>query len=259
MPYFNSNGHRLFYREQGSGPLLIILHGNTASSAHHSGELDYFGRYNYAVAPDFLGCGRSDRLTVWPDDWWEQAGRDAAALVTHLGSRRAIVMGTSGGAIAALWMAIQHPQLVQAVIADSCVERQDLVFTEQLIADRLRFTPDQVGFWQQGHGDDWEQVVRADTAMWRRWLEGGGNWFHGRLKEISCPVLFTNSLRDYIAPDVAAQVCAMALQITGSRIYFATEGGHPLMWSRATEFRNVADWFVQAIMAKSAQEDVVHH
>ena len=87
MPYFTSNHHRLFYREQGSGPLLLILHGNTASSAHHAliGDLDYFARRYRVVAPDFLGCGQSDRLAMWPLDWWAQGGRDAAALVQHLG------------------------------------------------------------------------------------------------------------------------------------------------------------------------------
>ena len=34
MPYVTHDDHRLFYREQGNGPLLLILPGNTASSAH---------------------------------------------------------------------------------------------------------------------------------------------------------------------------------------------------------------------------------
>jgi valacyclovir hydrolase len=248
MPYFTTHGNRLFYREQGKGQLLLLLHGNTASSAHHMGELEYFGRRYHAVALDFLGCGKSDRVEVWPDDWWIQGGHDAAALVSHLGHDRASLMGTSGGAITALWTAILHPERVQALIADSCVERQSASFTEHLIQERLRFTPDQIGFWRDGHGDDWEQVVRADTAMWRRWLAACGGWFGGRLSTITCPVLFTNSLRDEIAPDVGQQVCGMALQIKGSQVFFATEGGHPLMWSRPDDFRRMADCFLSTLV-----------
>src|SRR6266542_6303436 len=98
MPYFHSDHHRLFYREHGSGPLLLVLHGNTASSAHHQCELDYFGQHYHAVAMDFLGCGQSDRLDVWPVDWWTLGAHDAAALAQHLGYEKALVMGTSGGA-----------------------------------------------------------------------------------------------------------------------------------------------------------------
>jgi valacyclovir hydrolase len=43
MPFFNNNDHQLFYREVGTGPLLLILPGNTASSACHEGEMQHFG------------------------------------------------------------------------------------------------------------------------------------------------------------------------------------------------------------------------
>ena len=250
MPYFTSNNHRLFYREQGSGPLLLILHGNTASSALHLGELEYFGRRYHAVALDLAGCGQSERLAVWPDDWWAQGGRDAAALAGHLGYERGLVMGASGGAISALWMAIEHPQCVQAVMADSCVEKLSAEFGGRLVDERRLRTPGQVGFWRAAHGDDWEQVVDADTALIRRFLAAGGDWFKGRLGEIECPVLFSNSLRDELAEDVARQVSNMALQVKGSRVYFTSEGSHPLMWSRPDEFRRVADWFLAAVTAQ---------
>ena len=42
MPNFIHNSQRLFYREQGEGPLLLILPGNTASSACHPEEVAYF-------------------------------------------------------------------------------------------------------------------------------------------------------------------------------------------------------------------------
>ena len=66
MPFITLNGHTLFYREQGSGPLLIILPGNTASSIWHERELAEFGRSHHAVALDLLGTGQSQRMEVWP-------------------------------------------------------------------------------------------------------------------------------------------------------------------------------------------------
>jgi pimeloyl-ACP methyl ester carboxylesterase len=244
MPYLEHQRHRLSYREQGCGPLLVILPGNTASSACHDGELAYFGERYHAVALDFWGTGRSDRLPVWPDTWWEQGAHDVAALVTHLGESPAIVVGCSGGAAIALLTAIEHPECVRAVIADSEVERCPAAHLEAALAERAQRTADQVAFWQHAHGTDWEQVVEADTAMVRRFGELGGDYFHGRLGEIRCPVLFTASLSDPALPQVGEQLLNMARQVPDSRAYLHSQGDHPLMWSQAAVFRRVCDSFV---------------
>ena len=257
MPYFTSNQRRLFYREQGSGPLLLILHGNTASSAHHAllGDLDYFAQRYRTVAMDFLGCGQSDRLARWPLDWWAQGGRDAAALVQHLGEEQALVMGTSGGAIAALWMAIQCPACTRAVVADSTVEAETPDWIAHEIQSRQQLTPDQMRFWRDGHGDDWQQVVNADSDLLQRFAQAGGDWFQGRLNEIRCPVLFTASLRDDLLQETGRQNCAMALQVPGSQVYFTTAGQHPLMWSHAREFRRAAEWFLNEVLEGASRGD----
>jgi valacyclovir hydrolase len=244
MPYFTHNGHRLFYREQGTGPLLLILPGNTASSVWLAGELDYFSTRYRAVALDFWGTGQSDRLGSFPLDWWEQGAHDAAALVDYLESQPALVMGTSGGAMVALLMAILHPAQVQAVIADSTVERFPPRWLSREIALGRKPNAGQVSFWQKAHGDDWPQIVEADSDLLLRFEQAGGDAFRGRLSQITCPVLLSASVRDEALPDVEPQVRGMAAQIKGSRLYLAQAGSHPLMWSRSAEFRREADKFL---------------
>ena len=217
MPHFEHEGQALFYREQGEGPLLLVLPGNTASSACHEGELAYFGQSYRTIVPDFLGTGRSDRLEAWPDDWWERAARDALALVEHLGEQSCQVVGTSGGGIVALLMAIEQPARVKAVVADSCVARLPPGSLLSVLQDRERRTPEQVSFWRQAHGHDWDQVVEADTGLLLRFAESGGDWFAGRLREIRCPVLFVASLRDELLPNVCEQLCSMVEQVADSR------------------------------------------
>jgi pimeloyl-ACP methyl ester carboxylesterase len=240
--------HRLYYRAQGRGPLLLVLPGNTASSACHQGELQYFSTRFYAVSLDFLGTGRSDRVAAWADDWWQSAAHQARALLDHLGRETCIAMGTSGGAIVALWMAILSPGRVRAVVADSCVP----TFTREMLEpsvleDRARRAPDQVAFWRHAHGDDWEQVVEADTDMLRRFVERGGDWFRDHLSEIRCPVLLTASKRDPIVAGGTRQICQMADRIPDGRLYLHHEGGHPFMWSQAAAFRTAADVFLSPI------------
>jgi pimeloyl-ACP methyl ester carboxylesterase len=223
----------------------LILPGNTASSACHLGELAYYGGRYTAVSLDYLGTGRSDRVAVWADDWWRSGARQVRALLDHLGIETCIVTGTSGGAIVALWTAILNPDRVRAVVADSCVP----TFTRQmldttLIPDRAQRTPDQVAFWRGAHGEDWEQVVEADTDLIRRFVERGGDWFGDHLLAIQCPVLLTASKRDAVLSQVARQNCHMAEQIPDSRLYLHNEGGHPLMWSQPEVFRAVTDLFL---------------
>jgi pimeloyl-ACP methyl ester carboxylesterase len=247
MPYFIHNKHQLFYREAGHGPLLLLLPGNTASSAAYVGELDYFSRRYHTVALDFRGTGQSERLTVWPDDWWQQGAHDAAALVAHLGYEHCIALGSSGGAVVALLLAIHHPEKVHAVIADSTVERLPPQRVQAILAERRHHLPALAAFWQQAHGDDWEQVINADSDLMGRFAGQGIDWLGGQMHAVCCPVLFTASLRDAALPDVDTQVCGMATSVADGRVFFTNVGDHPLIWSRPDDFRRAADCFLDAL------------
>jgi valacyclovir hydrolase len=136
---------------------------------------------------------------------------------------------------------------VLAVIADSEIEVYPLEPMGPLVAERSQRTPGQVGFWQTAHGEDWAQVVDADSDMLLRFAAQGGDFFRGRLGEIRCPVLLSASLGDEMLPEVSLQVVRMALQIPDSRVYFSNGGAHPLMWSRPFEFRAISDLFLHTL------------
>ncbi|MBN1285951.1 MAG: alpha/beta hydrolase [Anaerolineae bacterium] len=242
MSYFTHDGIRLHYRAQGKGPLVLFLPGNTASSRHHEADLERLGGRFRAVAIDFRGTGQSDRLARWDDAWWEQGAGDAAALVEHLGGGPAAVIGTSGGGVIALLMAILHPTRVKAVVADSCVARHTPDLLRAEVAGREQLVRSgSVGFWQYGHGDDWEQVIRADSDMLLRFAVRGGDWFGDRLARITRPVLFTGSLQDSLIPGFGQQVIEMAQQVPDSQVYLTSTGDHPLIWSRADAFYRVVE------------------
>jgi len=247
MPHVMIDGHRIHYRERGRGPLLLLLHGNTASSVYHAGEIDHFGSRYRVVAPDLLGTGGSDRVAIWADDWWAQGARHAAALMELLGESQCLVMGTSGGAVAALWMAILYPDRVRAVIADSVGERMVLERIRQEIVSRAQRTPGQVAFWSGAHGEDWEQVVDADSALLLRAAERGGDWWDGRLSEVRCPVLLTVSRADDLLPDVVEQAQRIASQVPNITLHVGDEGTHPYIWSQAEAFRAVANEFLDGL------------
>ncbi len=247
MPYFTYQDRRLFYRETGAGPLLLMLHGNTASSAAHRGELAYFGERYHMVALDFPGVGQSERLDVWPADWWLQGARAAVTLLDHLECSQGIVMGTSGGAVSALLMAQHAPDRVRAVIADSCVLRQPPDVLRAEVANRRRLHPDAVAFWQAMHGADWEVVIEADNDLLLRLAARDGRWFDRDLAEIRSPVLLTGSLQDALLFEGGAQMLEMAQQIPESQVLLVNGGDHPLMWTRPARFRRAADAFLATL------------
>jgi pimeloyl-ACP methyl ester carboxylesterase len=244
---FIANGHRLFYVEEGRGAPLVILHGNTSSSAMHEEELEHFGKRHHAVGIDFWGTGRSERIAEWPKRWWWNAAEDAAALVRHLGEGPAVFVGTSGGGVAALLAAIHYPETVKAVIADSCVATWRPEEVDAMMAGRSRLSLGQIAFWQKAHGDGWQTVVERDTEMIRSYATTGIDFFEGRLAEIACPVLLTDSLGDEMLPRVGEEICRMTREIPDCRALIVNDGRHPMMWSRAEEFRRVSDAFLSAV------------
>ncbi len=247
MGSFTFEGRRVAWREQGSGPPLLILPGSTASSAHHAGELAHFGRRFRALALDLPGTGLSERLDVWPAEWWERGAEAALALRRHLALPPAVLVGTSGGAVVALHAAAREPAAVRAVVADSAVTRYDPELLRRVVGLRRVFAPEAEPFWRQGHGEDWERVIEADGAF----LEGvgarGGDPFGGALERVRCPVLFTASLGDELLRGIGAEQVEFLRRVRGGRAFVVREGRHPMIWTRAEAFRAAADAFLEGV------------
>ncbi len=248
MAFFKHNGHRVFYRLQGKGPLFLILPGNTATSASYQSELNYFSEKYTTVAIDFIGTGQSDREDIWPVEWWARNTHYVSALIAYLSMGPAIIMGTSGGGITALWTAINFPAQVECVIADSVPYRFSPALVKILLKERLNPGSEMIRFYRQAQGDDWQQVIAADNAMLRQFVEiNKDNIFGNRLHEIRCPVLITGSRQDVHLPELFKTHAEMARAIRHGRLYIAPQGGHPFMWTGAKEFRAQVDAFLRSI------------
>lgn len=249
MPKFEYKGLTLFYREGGAGRPLVILHGNTASSAMHGGEIAHFARNFHVVAPDLIGCGRSERLARWPKHWWLECAHATAALVEKMNEGQAILVGTSGGAIAAILAAGEYPEIARAVVADSFGRGWTAVDIDALLADRSACSVGQMAFWQKAHGDDWHEVVEADSAMIRSWRDTGIDFFEDRLDRIRCPVLVTASLTDHLVGRIEEQARRTAEELSDAHLELFADGEHPAMWSCEEDFRRAADAFLENVLA----------
>jgi pimeloyl-ACP methyl ester carboxylesterase len=108
------HGHRLSYRTGGHGPLLLLIHGITNSSASWEPVLATLGQRFTVVAPDLLGHGDSAKPR---GDY--SLGANASLLrdlMLALGHERATIVGHSLGGGIAMQMAYQFPERVERLV-----------------------------------------------------------------------------------------------------------------------------------------------
>lgn len=71
--YFNFEGHRIFYREEGNGPLLLLIHGFPTASWDWCRLWPKLTTKFHVVAPDMIGFGFSDKPRSYPYSLRKQA------------------------------------------------------------------------------------------------------------------------------------------------------------------------------------------
>jgi pimeloyl-ACP methyl ester carboxylesterase len=116
VPFVEVRGAQLFFTDEGTGdrPMLLV-HGFSCDSHDWSWQLPHFTAQRRVIALDLRGHGRSSA----PDDGYELPSltADVAGLVDHVGCGPVVAVGHSlGGAIVAS-LAVERPDLVEAVVA----------------------------------------------------------------------------------------------------------------------------------------------
>lgn len=116
---------------------LFMLHGDTASSIMFEMLLPLYQENFRVVLIDFLGNGKSDRVSKFPADIWISQAQHVIALIEYLRLDKVNLLGTSGGAWVAVNTALERPDLIEKVIADSFDGRTlHQNFAENLLKER---------------------------------------------------------------------------------------------------------------------------
>jgi (E)-2-((N-methylformamido)methylene)succinate hydrolase len=106
-----SEGSQIGYIDVGQGEALVLLHGvGMCAEAWHP-QIAVFAKKNRVIALDMPGHGQSDLLPGTPElpDYvtW------AATALQHLGVNLANIAGHSMGALMAVGLAVDHPNLLR--------------------------------------------------------------------------------------------------------------------------------------------------
>ena len=112
MDTLELDGRRLAYWEDGSGQAVVFVHGVGTSGELWARDLAPLARDCRLIVYDRRGYGAS---SASPRDW-RMHREDAIALIEALGAAPAVLVGYSGGAIIALDLTLERPDLVASLV-----------------------------------------------------------------------------------------------------------------------------------------------
>src|SRR4051812_23260788 len=114
--FLEVNGIRIHIAEQGTGPLVLLLHGFPEGWYSWRHQLEALAQAGYhAVAPDQRGYGQTDRPTDAEQYTQLHLVGDVIGLLDALGEETAYVAGHDWGAAVAWNTALLRPDRVRAV------------------------------------------------------------------------------------------------------------------------------------------------
>jgi len=119
MAWFEHNTSRIYYEEQGSGTPVLVLPRCAGSIEKFSGLRDALVAAGYRViAADLPGSGRSEpQPRTYTATYFEDDAGSFAALLEHLATGPAHLMGFSDGGDISLLMAALTPGVARSVVS----------------------------------------------------------------------------------------------------------------------------------------------
>ena len=260
MPTVEVDGLGLHVEVSGSGPPLVLLHGFTGSAGTWRELTSALASEYTTIAPDIVGHARSDAPNEVDRYCMARATGDLVALLRALGHERAAWLGYSLGGRTALQLTVRHPEAVAALILEGTspgisddAERTARVRDDGALAERI----EQDGV--PAFVDRWEQIplfasqlalpaeARAEVRATRlghtatglanslRGMgAGAGDPLHGRLAEVSVPVLL---LAGSLDTKYVAAVREMARTLPNATMQEIDGAGHAAHLERPAAFR----------------------
>lgn len=268
MPYATLNGIRLHYEVQGEGDPVLLINGLGAPSVGFVFQVRDLAPHHRVITFDNRGVGESDAPAAPAGYPTSQMADDAAALLEHLGVRRAHVMGTSMGGTIAMELAIRHPRRVRSLALCCTWARGDARFLHAIrswvalaplvtLEQRMRhvqfpwiYSPDFLGQADQveetlRRGLGYAFPTRAEAL--ERQAQGLLAWNGTRLRELRrlrVPTLVLVGRHDILTPPAFSRELAGLIPRARLKVL---PGGHAFFIEQAAAFNRALLGFWRAI------------
>ncbi|MER5490220.1 alpha/beta hydrolase [Streptomyces sp. NPDC002490] len=263
---FTSGDGELAYRDLGSGDPVVLLHPGFLDHRFHDGHLPALAAAGHRViAPDARGHGRSANGTR-PFRWAD----DLAALLRHLDTGPAVLVGVSMGGAIATDTALEHPDLVRALVVCGAVTSQ-FTYTdpwavdvqsaflgalaagdaERWLAEFLRFAPGPHRTFDQVDPELLDRI--GEMARHTLAKHAPGETDHrvpvtdtrARIARVTVPVLVVNGALD--SPDLLAEGAELARTVPHGRSRVIPDAAHYAPLERPEAFLAVLGDFLRGL------------
>ncbi len=111
--FVSVNGARLYYEALGQGEPLILLHGGGLNCRMWDEQFEVFARHYRVIRYDVRDSGKSNMLAAGGS---YSNSEDLHKLLQFLGLKRVYLMGLSLGGRISIDFALEHPEMVKALI-----------------------------------------------------------------------------------------------------------------------------------------------
>jgi len=113
--YLNIGSDKMHYVDEGSGPVMLFVHGTPSWSFLYRDMIKHFSKTHRCIAPDHLGFGLSDKPENY-DYSPEQLAENLTLFIEQLGLKDIILVVHDFGGPIGLSYAINHPENIARVV-----------------------------------------------------------------------------------------------------------------------------------------------
>jgi pimeloyl-ACP methyl ester carboxylesterase len=250
MAWFEHNTSRIYYEEQGSGTPVLVLPGFAGSIEEFSGLRDALVAAGYRViAADLPGSGRSEpQPRTYTATYFEDDAGSFAALLEHLATGPAHLMGFSDGGDISLLMAALTPGVARSVVSwgaagvlnDPSGQLREAMYNvvDHPIPPLQEFRDYLVSTYGEANARAMTQsVVGALNDI----IAAGGELSRSKAGNITCPVLLIAGEHDIFAPPELLSELAARI---GKEEVLVAEGAEHNVYAERPEWltQTILDW-----------------
>ncbi|WP_370148680.1 alpha/beta fold hydrolase [Streptacidiphilus sp. EB129] len=265
---FETEDGFLAYRDTGTGRPVVLLHAFFADHTMWDDQVPALARHYRVIAPDARGHGGSANASR-PF----RSTDDLAALLRHLDIGPAVLVGVSMGAITAVDTALEHPDLVHAVVisggsvptfqfGEGWARDVQAAQAAALAAGDMEGWMDAFVLWAVGphrKPDDLDPDVlrRIREMAWRTLVKHTADEPNhhipvpdtaNRAAEITVPFLAVNGALD--TPELAGIAAHFARTVANGRVTTIDDAGHYPNLEQPDAFLRVIEDFLQIVNAE---------
>ncbi len=251
MAWFEHGASRIYFEAQGSGDPVLVLPGLFGSIEEFSGLRDALVAAGYQViAADLPGSGRSEpQPRAYSASYFEEDTHAFAALLQHLASEPAHLVGFSSGGEISLLMAALTPGVARSVVTwgaagvlnDPSGQLRQMMYNvvDHPNPSLEQFRDSLVATYGEANARAMTQSVVA--AMGDIIKQNGGELSRSKADTITCPVLLIAGEHDIFAPPALAS--ELAVRMRAAEVLVAEGAEHSVYMDRPEWLTHtILDW-----------------